>query len=141
MRAMVYRKTVTIETKGFCDVHDMTKHVEKAIAASAVKEGMVLVQVKGQTAAVTTLEFEPHLKKDLNDLLEKITPSTVVYQHSKAWGDDNGFAHLRAAIIGPSVTLSVHEGKLEVGNWQQPVVIDFDSKPRTREVIIRIIGE
>lgn len=141
MRAMVYRKIVTIETKGFCDVHDMTKYVEKAIVASAVKEGMVLVQVKGQTAAVTTLEFEPHLKKDINDLFERWIPSDVSYQHSKAWGDDNGFAHLRAAIVGPSVTLSVHDGKLEVGNWQQPVVIDFDSKSRTREVVVQVVGE
>lgn len=138
---MVYRKIVTIETKGFCDVIDMTKYVEKAIAESAVNEGVMVLQVKGQTAAVTTLEFEPHLKKDLHDLLERLIPADTSYQHEKAWGDDNGFAHLRAAILGPSITLSVHEGKLEVGNWQQPVVIDFDSKPRTREVIIRIVGE
>lgn len=138
---MIYRKIVTIETKGFCDVHDLTKYVEKAIVESGLKEGSIMLQVKGQTAAVTTLEFEPHLKKDLQDLLERWIPSDASYQHEKAWGDNNGFAHLRAAIVGPSITLSVHEGKLEVGNWQQPVVIDFDSKPRTRDIIIRIVGE
>lgn len=138
---MVYRKTITLETKGFCDVQDMTKYVEKVIAESGVREGIVVVQAQGQTIGVTTLEYEPHLTGDLRELLDRIIPSDKEYRHVAAWGDDNGFSHLRAALVGPSVTLSVHEGKLEVGNWQQPVVIDFDSQPRTREVIIRVMGE
>jgi secondary thiamine-phosphate synthase enzyme len=138
---MVHRETFEVSSKGFCEVHDVTKQVQKAIKTSGVFEGIIVIEVIGQTAGVTTLEYEPHLKKDLNDLLERITPSDKTYHHNDAWGDDNGFSHLRAALVGPSVALSIHEGKLEAGTWQQPVVIDFDNRPRTREVIIRIVGE
>lgn len=138
---MTHRKTIKLKTKGICDVQDVTGEVEEAIAESKIKEGIVVVQVTGSTAGVTTIEHEPHLLNDLARFYEEWIPKNAAYEHGKAWNDDNGFSHLRASLMGPSVALSVHNGKLETGTWQQVVVVDFDNRPRSREVVIRVVGE
>lgn len=137
---MDFSKEITIKTKGYCDVHDITPRVHESLGKSGIKDGLVCVSVVGSTASITTIEYEPHLKKDLNNLLEKIIPSDADYEHNKAWGDKNGFAHLRASLIGPSVAIPVSDGKLVLGTWQQIVLIDFDNRERERAIFIKILG-
>lgn len=138
---MAYQETFTISAKGFCDVHDVTGQVEAVVRASKIKEGIVVVFVAGSTAGVTTIEYEPHLIKDLQELMEQWIPADKEYYHGKAWGDDNGFSHLRAALLGPSVAVPVSGGKLTLGTWQQIVVIDFDNRVREREVVVKVVGD
>lgn len=138
---MTHREVVKVTTKGFCDVRDVTEAVQDAVRASKVREGIVVTAVTGSTAGMTTIEHEPHLLKDFVALMERLAPTRAAYEHAKAWGEDNGFSHLRAALVGPSVTLSIHGGEPELGRWQQVVLVDFDTRPREREVVIRVCGE
>jgi secondary thiamine-phosphate synthase enzyme len=121
-------------------VVNVTERVAKEIAKSGIKEGSAVVFVPGSTAGVTTIEYEPNLLGDLNDMLERITPSEAEYRHSKTWGENNGKSHLRASIFGASVTIPFQDGKLLLGEWQQLVVIDFDTRPRKRDVVVQILG-
>ena len=130
----------TISTKGRSDFVDITAEVERAVAQSGVKEGIALVFVKGSTAAVTAMEYESGLIEDIKEALEKIAPEDVDYQHHQRWGDRNGAAHIRSALIGPDLLVPIEKGSLALGTWQQIVLIDFDERPRQREVIINIQG-
>lgn len=129
----------TIETKGHNDIIDITQKVEELVRDSGVKDGLVLVFVPGSTAAITTIEYEQGLVRDLKRVLEKIVPENEDYEHNKAWGDGNGYAHIRAALMKPSLCLPVENGKVIHGTWQQIVLIDFDNRPRERKVIVKII--
>ena len=132
---------IKLKTKGFCDIHNLTEETEEKIAASGIQNGQVTVFVPGSTAGVTTVEYEPGLVKDLEELFEKLVPKNKYYHHKEAWHDGNGFAHVRASLLKPSLTVPVIEGKPALGTWQQVVLIDFDNRPRTREVVLQIIGE
>ncbi len=137
----VITKYISIKSKGNAHIIDITPEVSAALSAAGVKKGTVTVFVQGSTAALTTVEYEPGLIKDLNDLFEKIAPSGVSYAHDRSWGDGNGHAHIRASAIGPSLIVPFVKGELFLGTWQQIIFIDFDNKPRSRKIIAQFIGE
>lgn len=137
----VLNETIRFSTDGDGTVRDITQQVENILDAAGIIEGMVNVFVPGSTAGITTVEYEPGLVRDLPEFFEKIVPSGVSYHHDKTWGDGNGFSHLRAALVGPSLTLPVTEGKLVRGTWQQIVFLDFDNRARNRTVHVNIVGE
>ena len=129
-----------VSTKGFNDIIDITHLVEEEVKKSKTEKGICLVFVAHSTCAITTIEYEKGVINDLKRILEKIAPMSGYYEHNKKWGDDNGYAHVRAALIGPSLLVPIENGKLKLGTWQQIVLIDFDNRPRTRNVFIHIIA-
>jgi secondary thiamine-phosphate synthase enzyme len=132
---------LTEKTQGFCDIIDITPKVQQQIQAEKIQNGLATLFVSGSTAGLTTIEYESGLVQDLKELLEKLIPSNRRYHHDDRWGDDNGFSHLRASLFGPSLQIPVENGRLLLGTWQQIVLIDFDNRPRTREVMIQLMGE
>jgi len=137
----VYTQNFKLKTRGFCDLQDVTAQVQDAVDESGVQAGIVCVIVTGSTAAVTTLEFEPNLVEDFCELMEKLIPKDLPTRHGKTWGDDNGFSHLRASLVGSSISVPIEKRRLQLGNWQQIVVCDFDNRTRQREVMVQIVGE
>jgi len=133
--------TLDISTKGNTDIINITDEVENALHEAKLKEGIVNISIVGSTGAITTIEYEPALVKDLKELLENLIPKQKRYCHDDTWGDANGYAHLRSSILGTSKTLPVSKGKVSLGTWQQVVLIDFDNRPRKRKVILQFIGE
>jgi secondary thiamine-phosphate synthase enzyme len=138
---MIKIKHIKLETKGRDQVVDLTGEVKKVIADSKIKNGLATVFVPGSTASVTTIEYEPGLIADIKELGERIAPSGKAYAHDETWGDGNGYSHLRASTIGPSLSVPIEKGQLTLGTWQQIVLIDHDVRPRTREVIVQVIGD
>jgi secondary thiamine-phosphate synthase enzyme len=130
-----------IGTKGYGDIIDVTEEVQAAVQESGLREGLVTVFVPGATAGVTTIEYEPGLVSDLAATLERLAPRDAAYAHDSRWGDGNGFSHVRAALLKPSLAVPFVEGSLVVGTWQQIVVIDFDNRPRRRRVVVQVLGE
>lgn len=131
----------SIKTKGFNDIIDITSQVEGEVRKAKVKDGICLVSSPGSTCGITTIEYESGLVEDLKRALEKIAPMNKDYEHCKKWGDCNGYAHVRSALINPFSAIPIENGKLLLGTWQQIVFIDFDNRPREREIIIKIIGK
>lgn len=130
---------IELNTKGRTDIIDLTGRVQEIVTADGAQEGNVLVFAVGSTAAVTTIEFEPGLvKTDLVRWFEKLAPYGEEYAHHNTWGDDNGAAHLRASLVGPSLMVPFSRGRLLLGTWQQIVLIDFDTRPRARRVAVQI---
>jgi len=138
---IIYQSEFILSTKGFNDVINITDQIEKALNKSKTKQGICLVFVKGSTAGITAIEYEPNLIKDWQEFIEKLIPQNKKYHHDATWGDDNGFSHIRASLIGPSISLPIDNNKLALGTWQQIVVCDFDNRARQRKIIIKIIGE
>ena len=138
---MVHGKELELSTKGFSDILDITSSVEQVVGESRVRDGVVNVAVIGSTASVSTIEYEPALVEDVKEQLEKLIPHTLASRHSATWGDDNGFSHIRATLMGPSMTLPVVEGRIVLGTWQQIVVIDHDNRLRERRIRIQVVGE
>src|SRR5262245_37434788 len=138
---MISTHTHEVSTSGQGDAHDVTPAVTHALAQSGIRSGMVNVFVVGSTAGLTTIEFEPGALEDLNAVFEQLAPRAGEYRHHLRWGDDNGSSHVRAALLGPSVTIPVRDGALLLGTWQQIALIEFDTRPRRREVIVQILGE
>ena len=138
---MVTTVRYTIQTAGQGDVRDMTTEVASALRASQLTDGIVTVAVIGSTAAVTTIEFEPGAVADFERLLEGLAPRQAEYTHHERWGDDNGSSHVRAAMLGPSLTVPFSGGELALGTWQQLVLVECDTRSRTREVVVQLIGE
>jgi len=130
-----------IATRGQGDAHDITDLVSAAVADSKIAAGVATIFVVGSTAAVTTIEFEPGAVADLNRLFEEVAPRQAEYRHHLRWGDDNGSSHVRAALLGPSLTVPFANAELLVGTWQQIMLLEFDTRPRKREVVIQIVGE
>jgi secondary thiamine-phosphate synthase enzyme len=131
---------LSFKTSGDTDIIDITDHVSHKVAESGLTEGQVLIFVPGSTAAVTTIEYETGVVTDLQEAIERIAPSGIPYRHDARWGDGNGYAHVRAAILGPSLTVPLIQGRLVLGTWQQIVLADFDNKPRNRKVLVSISG-
>ena len=138
---MVVTHRCDVATRGQGDAHDITDRVAAAVAASSLAAGVATVFVVGSTAAVTTIEFEPGAIADLNRLLEEITPRAADYRHHQRWGDDNGSSHVRAALLGPSLAVPFAAGKLLLGTWQQILLLELDTRPRTRELVVQIVGD
>jgi secondary thiamine-phosphate synthase enzyme len=130
-----------IGTRGQGDAHDITRAVTSVVADSGVRHGIVTVAVVGSTAGLTTIEFEPGALSDLNGLLDRLAPYDGQYRHHMAWGDDNGSSHVRAALVGPSVTLPIVDAKVALGTWQQIALLEFDTRARERELVIQVMGE
>ncbi len=138
---VTYESQYSFNTDGDGTIVDITDAAREIVEDSGITSGQVTVIVPGSTAGITTIEYEPGLLRDLPEFFERIIPSGVMYGHDATWGDGNGFSHLRAAIIGPSVTVPVSEGGLVLGTWQQIVFLEFDNRPRSRRVHFSLVGE
>jgi secondary thiamine-phosphate synthase enzyme len=134
---MIKHKIITIKTKGNCDILDITQIIEKEVENSKVKEGICNIFVKGSTAAISTIEYEEGLLQDFKNFMDKILPKGN-YEHNKTWGDGNGHSHLRSTLLKTSIQVPIINNKLSLGTWQQIVLIDFDTRPREREIVISI---
>ena len=132
---------VRISTRGNDDVVDLTSKVQALVERHRLRHGQVLVFVSGSTAGLTTIEYEPGLVEDFPAALERIAPRSARYQHHERWGDDNGHSHVRASLVGPSLTVPVEKGRLLLGTWQQVVLVDFDTRARERDVVVQLWGE
>jgi len=130
-----------LETRGDCDIVNLSDQLFSAYERTKLKNGNVTVFVTGSTASISTIEYEPGLKKDMPELLEKFIPSGKKYHHNSTWGDNNGHAHLRSTLFGCSQTIPFLNGELLLGTWQQVILMDFDERPRKRKVIFQFIGE
>lgn len=137
----IITENITVNTKGNCDVIDLTPAVTNILEKTGLRQGNVTVFVTGSTASVSTIEYEPGLKKDLPEILDNLIPSRKKYFHNDTWGDNNGHAHLRSTLIGCSQTIPFVKGSLMLGTWQQIILIDFDDRSRTRRVTVQFIGE
>ena len=135
----VYTEHFLIHTHGFTDIIDITEKVKAAVYQHNLKAGNVVVALAGSTASITTIEYEPGLIKDLPAVLDEIAPIDREYHHDDTWHDGNGYAHIRASIVGNSVMIPLIDGALQLGQWQQIVLIDFDNKARTRTVYVQIV--
>ncbi|MDI6760142.1 MAG: secondary thiamine-phosphate synthase enzyme YjbQ [Candidatus Brocadiaceae bacterium] len=129
-----------LKTTGDGDCHNITPEVEQAVRDSGMRSGLVTIFIPGSTAAVTTLEFEEGVIKDLAGAMERLIPKNIPYQHDERWQDRNGYSHVRAALMGPSLTVPFINGGLQLGRWQQIVLIDFDNRSRNRQYLINILG-
>jgi len=138
---MIFTDTISLHTKGFTDIVDITGGVVSILEKSKVGNGLATVFCTGSTGAVTTIEYESGVMNDLKKAIEKIAPSDIMYEHDNRWGDGNGFAHVRAALMKPSLSVPVVGGKLSLGTWQQIVFIDFDNRKRQRSLIVQVIGD
>jgi secondary thiamine-phosphate synthase enzyme len=137
----IITKTIQTKSKGENDMVDLTKQTSKAIEESKLEDGIVTVFVSGSTAAVTTIEYEPGLENDFPNMLSRIAPKEIEYKHNKTWHDGNGHSHVRASLIGPSITIPFKDGNLLLGTWQQIVLLEMDTRQRERKIILQIIGE
>jgi len=132
---------IGLRTSAKDEVLDITEKVQEIVHGSKVKNGLACVFVVGSTAAVTTVEHEPGLVQDMQDAMDRLYPKGSDYEHHRRWGDGNGHSHVRASFVGPSLTVPVVDGNLVLGTWQQIVFMEFDNKPRSREVLVQIVGE
>lgn len=135
-----YFGSFSIKTSGRDDIHDITAQVGREVAASQIRDGLACVFVAGSTAAVTTVEYEPGLIKDLQEALDRLYPKDMDYEHHRRWGDGNGHSHVRASMIGPSLVVPVKNGELILGTWQQIILLELDIRARNREIIVQVIG-
>jgi len=138
---MIHTERMRMQTAGDGDVIDVTDSVAELVRQSGMRNGIVTVFVPGSTAGLTTVEYEPGLVKDLGELFEKIAPKGRNYHHDMRWGDGNGYSHVRASLLGPSLTVPFAGGAMTLGTWQQIVLIDMDNRPRTREIVVQVMGE
>ncbi len=134
----IQTSTIHIKTTDATDIIDISRQTEKIASRAALSEGLVHLFIAGSTAALTTIEYESGAIHDLKKAVERLVPHNITYEHDQRWGDGNGYAHVRAALLGPSLTIPLVNGKLLLGTWQQIVLCDFDNRPRTREIIVQI---
>jgi secondary thiamine-phosphate synthase enzyme len=137
----IVTKNIQIKSRGEDDVIDITKPTLKAIKESNLKNGIVTVFVSGSTAAITTIEYEPGLRNDFPKMLNRIVPRDIEYEHDKTWNDGNGHSHVRASLVGPSLTIPFKDGTLLLGIWQQVVLLEMDTRQRERQIVLQIMGE
>ncbi len=138
---MIASEILNVSTKGNTDIINITDRASRAVTKSGLKDGMLTLFVKGSTASLSTIEYEPNLVKDFKDALERLIPSDMEYAHTRTWGDFNGYSHVRATLMGPSVAVPFADKKLLLGTWQQIILIDFDTHPRKREIFLHLTGE
>lgn len=138
---MTCSETISLKTKGFSDVIDITGKVASIVENSGITDGLVTVFCQGSTGCITSIEYESGVVGDLKRAIERIVPSGMDYEHDKRWGDGNGFSHVRAALMKPSLTVPLVKGSLTLGTWQQLVFIDFDNRGRSRNIVVQITGD
>jgi len=138
---MVVTKKISLQSKGQCDIIDITPQVEERVAETNIKNGIATLFVAGSTAGVTTIEFESGVLSDFKGMWERSVPQNIPYDHDRRWGDGNGYSHVRASLLGASLVVPVNDKRLTLGTWQQIVLVDFDNRPRSREIILQIMGE
>ena len=138
---MIVNKTILINTRGNCDVIDITSQVASEISQSNISNGIVNIFISGSTAGISTIEYESGVVNDFKAMWDRIVPRNISYQHDAKWGDGNGFSHVRASLLGPSLTVPVINKKMALGTWQQIIVTDFDNRPRSREIVVQVSGE
>ena len=137
----VITKTIRVKTKGEDDIIDITKQTSKIIESSEIKNGTVTIFVSGSTAALTTIEYEPGLLSDFPKMLERVAPKNIAYGHDQRWHDGNGHSHVRASLLGPSLTIPFSNRNLMLGTWQQIVLLELDTQSRERNLVLQILGE
>jgi secondary thiamine-phosphate synthase enzyme len=138
---MVFREELTVESSGHRDMHDITQRVESVAARSGILNGIVHIFNVGSTGIVGTIEYEPGLERDLPEMLDRLMPPSRNYGHEQAWHDGNGHSHLQATMMGPEISVPLAEGRLLLGTWQQIFHLEADIKPRTRKIIVTVMGE
>ena len=139
---MVKTEKLQIKTKGNCNIVDITSQISEAITQAGISDGTVTVFNVGSTAGITTTEYEPGLVDyDIEAAFERVAPQNARYEHEETWHDDNGHSHVRASMLGPSLSVPIVDGQMTLGTWQQIILVDFDTRPRTRTIICQIIGE
>jgi len=138
---MVVTKKVSLQSKGNCDIIDITSQVEKQVAETGINSGTATVFVTGSTAGVSTIEFESGLLSDFKGMWERNVPQNIPYDHDRRWGEGNGYSHVRASLLGASLVIPFNDKRLALGTWQQIVLVDFDNRPRSRQIILQIMGE
>jgi secondary thiamine-phosphate synthase enzyme len=141
MNMAVISKSISVNTKGNADIHDITEQITNAVSNSGLKDGIVTIFCSSSTSALTTSEYENGALSDLRRLFDEIIPSNREYAHNERWHDGNGHSHVRAALLGPSITIPFVGGQLTLGTWQQVIYIDFDNRPRQRKLVVQLIGE
>jgi secondary thiamine-phosphate synthase enzyme len=134
-------KKIQIKSKSENDILDITDKVSQFVKESKIENGVVIVFVVGSTAAITTIEYEPGLRKDFPEMLSRLAPREIEYAHDNTWHDGNGHCHVRASLIGPSLVIPILEGHLTLGTWQQIVLVEMDTRPRERKIILQVMGE
>lgn len=137
----VVSKSIQIRSKGENDMMDLTDQISEFVRNSGIPNGIVTIFVSGSTGSITTIEFEPGLIKDFPEMLSRIAPKTIDYGHEKMWHDGNGHSHVKASLVGPSLTVPFSNGEMILGTWQQIVFLEFDIRGRTRNLVLQIIGE
>ncbi len=138
---MVVTRRISLQTKGECDIIDITPQVQEQVAGTDINSGIVTVFITGSTAGISTIEFEPGVLSDLKNMWERIVPGNIPYNHDRRWGDGNGYSHVRASLLGASLVIPFNDKRLALGTWQQIVLIDFDNRARSRQVMLQIMGE
>jgi len=138
---MIVTRKISLQSKGNCDIIDITPQVEQQLAEAEIKDGTVTLFVNGSTAGITTTEYESGLLSDFPAMWDRIVPSNIPYSHDRAWGDGNGHSHVRASLLGASLVVPFNNKNLTLGTWQQIVLVDFDNRPRSRQIIVQIMGE
>jgi secondary thiamine-phosphate synthase enzyme len=137
----VSTSNITIRSEGENDIVDITNQIEEVIKTGSLSSGIITVFVSGSTAAVTTIEYEPGLRKDFPRMLERLAPKSTEYEHDHTWHDGNGHSHVRASLVGPSLTVPFKDKSLMLGTWQQIVLVEMDIRPRERKIVLQMIGE
>lgn len=138
---MVVTKKISLQTKGQCDIIDITPQVEQQVAETNINSGIATLFVTGSTAGVSTIEFESGLLSDFKGMWERTVPQDISYDHDRAWGEGNGYSHVRASLLGASLVIPFNDKRLALGTWQQIVLVDFDNRPRSRQIMLQIMGE
>jgi secondary thiamine-phosphate synthase enzyme len=137
----VETREITLQSRGNCDIIDITSQVVKNVEKAGINNGTVTLFVVGSTAGITTIEYEPNLLSDFKDMWDRVIPQNIPYEHDKTWGDGNGHSHVRASTLGASLIIPFVNKRLTLGTWQQIVFVDFDNRPRSRKIAIQILGE
>jgi secondary thiamine-phosphate synthase enzyme len=138
---MVVTEKISLESKGHGDIIDITPEVQQRLAETDISDGTVTLFISGSTAGITTIEFEPGLISDFKKMWERTVPQDLTYEHNRAWGDGNGHSHVRASLLGASLVIPFSDRRLTLGTWQQIVVVDFDNRARSRQIVVQIMGE
>jgi len=138
---MVVTRRISLETKGECDIIDVTPQVQEQVTGAGISSGTVTLFITGSTAGVSTIEFESGVLSDFQSMWERNIPKNIPYNHDRRWGDGNGYSHVRASLLGASLVIPFNEKRLALGTWQQIVVVDFDNRPRSRQIMLQIMGE
>lgn len=137
----IFTERINLSSKGDTDIIDLTPELARILANSGMREGQMTVFAPGATAGISTIEYEPGLLRDIPETLERLIPTKAIYHHNETWHDGNGHSHVRATLVGPSLTVPFVDGALTLGTWQQIILLDFDNRPRSRSIVAQLLGQ